>query len=122
MPTGPAAYYFQPRQRRPTTARSGDGCQCPRTKSPYFLFAPYTLGASFDSVCTTAGSLFIFGVLFYLVWHWLEDFALPLLVGYLVVAWPSVWPVLNSIANGGSDTESYFHPMQEPVVTQHSLI
>ncbi|MFM0027442.1 hypothetical protein PQR70_14385 [Paraburkholderia madseniana] len=80
------------------------------------LWVSRALGASFSSVCTTAVSvLFVAGISF-AAWRFLDDFALPIAAGFLVIGWPTTWPVLDSIANGGSDSESYFHPMQEPFI------
>jgi len=80
------------------------------------LWVSRTLGASFSSVCAAAMSLLFVGGIAFAAWRFLDDFALPIAAGFLVVGWPTTWPVLDSIANGGSDTESYFHPMQEPFI------
>jgi hypothetical protein len=80
------------------------------------LWVSRALGASVSSVCTTAGSLFVVAGISFAAWRFFDDFTLPIAAGFLVIGWPTTWPVLDSIANGGSDTESYFHPMQEPFI------
>ncbi|MFP3646991.1 hypothetical protein [Paraburkholderia hospita] len=59
-----------------------------------------SLGASFSSVCTAAVPILFSAVILFAAWRFLDDFALPLLAGFFVVAWPSIWPVLDSIASG----------------------
>ncbi|XUW93284.1 hypothetical protein OH764_34725 (plasmid) [Burkholderia sp. M6-3] len=74
------------------------------------LWISRALGASFSSVCTAAVPLIFSAVILFAAWRFLDDFALPLFAGFLVLGWPSVWPVLDSIANGGRDTDSFFRP------------
>jgi hypothetical protein len=80
------------------------------------LWLSRALGASFSSVCAAAVSFLLVAGIAFAAWRFLDDFALPTVAGFLLVWWPTTWPVLDSIANGGSDTESYFHPMQEPFI------
>ncbi|MFL9911967.1 hypothetical protein [Paraburkholderia sp. RL17-337-BIB-A] len=80
------------------------------------LWVSRALGASFSSVCTTALSVLVVAGISFAAWRFLDDFAVPIAAGFLVIGWPTTWPVLDSIANGGSDTESYCHPMQSPFI------
>ncbi|VVD31270.1 conserved membrane protein of unknown function (plasmid) [Paraburkholderia dioscoreae] len=75
-----------------------------------------TLGASFSSVCTATVPILFSAVILFAAWRFLDDFALPLLAGFFVIAWPSTWPVLDSIASGGRDTEDFFRPMGDPLI------
>ncbi|MFL9912555.1 hypothetical protein [Paraburkholderia sp. RL17-337-BIB-A] len=75
-----------------------------------------TLGASFSSVCTATVPILFSAVILFAAWRFLDDFALPLLAGFFVIAWPSIWPVLDSIASGGRDTEDFFRPMGDPLI------
>lgn len=81
------------------------------------LWVSRALGASFASVCTAAGSLFILGVVLAALWRFLDDYGLQFLAGFFAFGWPTTWPVLTSIANGGSDPDSSFRPWHD-----HSFI
>ncbi|BDC45348.1 hypothetical protein [Paraburkholderia terrae] len=74
------------------------------------------IGASFSSVCTAAVPIVFSAAIAFAAWRFLDDFGLPLLAGFCVFAWPALWPVLDSVANGGRDTELYFHPMGDPLI------
>ncbi|RZF23536.1 hypothetical protein EVC45_43945 [Paraburkholderia sp. UYCP14C] len=75
-----------------------------------------SLGASFSSVCTAAVPILFSAVVAFAAWRFLDDFALPLIAGFFVIAWPSIWPVLDSIASGGRDTDDLFRPMSDPLI------
>jgi hypothetical protein len=79
------------------------------------------LGASFASVCTAAVPLVFSAVILFAAWRFLDDFALPLFATFPVLGWPSLWPVLDSIASGGRDTESFFRPMGDPLINSDWL-
>jgi len=79
------------------------------------------LGASFSSVCTAVVPLVFSAVILFAAWRFLDDFALPLLAGFFVLAWPSIWPVLDSIASGGRDTEDFFRPIGDPLINSDWL-
>jgi hypothetical protein len=80
------------------------------------LWISRALGASFSSVCTAAVPLVFSAVILFAAWRFLDNFALPLFAGFFVLGWPSVWPVLDSIASGGRDTDSFFRPGGDPLV------
>ena len=82
----------------------------------FLLWLSRSLGASFSSVCTAAMPIVFCAVIAFLAWRFLDDFGLPLLAGFLVVSWPAVWPVLDSIASGGRDTDTFFRPISDPLV------
>ncbi|BCZ85504.1 hypothetical protein PTKU64_91790 (plasmid) [Paraburkholderia terrae] len=71
------------------------------------------IGASFASVCTTATSLVVVIVALTILWRFLDDFGLQILAAFPALGWPTIWPVLTSIANGGNDSESSFRPWHE---------
>jgi hypothetical protein len=72
------------------------------------------IGASFASVCSTAASLLVVVVVLALLWRFLDDFGLQILAALPAFGWPTIWPVLKSIANGGDDDpSSSFRPWHE---------
>ncbi|MGF6637154.1 hypothetical protein [Paraburkholderia tuberum] len=87
----------------------------------FLLWLSRSLGASFSSVCTAAMPVLFCAVIALLAWRFLDDFGFPLLAGFLVVSWPAVWPVLDSIASGRRDADTFFHPMSEPLVSSDWL-
>ncbi|MEM5373368.1 hypothetical protein V4C53_46640 [Paraburkholderia azotifigens] len=74
------------------------------------------IGASFSSVCTAAFPIIFAAAIAVAAWRFLEDFGPALLAGFAAIAWPALWPVLDSIANGGRDTDTYFRPMDDPFI------
>ncbi|MDQ7979954.1 hypothetical protein QYH69_22185 [Paraburkholderia sp. SARCC-3016] len=68
------------------------------------------VGASFSSVVTAATSLFILGSVLGAAWYFLRAFGWSLSAGFFAFGWPTTWPVLTSIANGGYDSDSSFRP------------
>jgi hypothetical protein len=77
------------------------------------LWISHAIGASFASVCSTATSLVVVIVALALLWRFLDAFGLQILAAFPAIGWPPIWPVLTSIANGGSDSESSFRPWHE---------
>jgi hypothetical protein len=74
------------------------------------------IGASFSSVCTAAVPIVLIAAIAFAAWRFLDDFGLPLLATFGLLAWPALWPVLDSIASGGRDSEIYFNPMGDPII------
>ena len=82
----------------------------------FFLWLSRSLGASFSSVCTAAMPIVFCAVIALLAWRFLDDFGFILLAGFFVISWLAVWPVLDSIAAGGRDDDTFFHPISDPFI------
>jgi hypothetical protein len=77
------------------------------------LWISRAIGASFASVCSSATSLVVVVVVLAILWRFLDDFGLQILAAFPAFGWPTIWPVLTSIANGGDESESSFRPWHE---------
>lgn len=86
------------------------------------LAISHAIGASFSSVCSATLPIVFAAAIAFATWRFLEDFGLPILACFCAIAWPALWPVLDSIANGGQDSETYFRPLGDPFISSGWLI
>lgn len=77
------------------------------------LWISHAIGASFASVCSAAASLVVVIVALAILWRFLDDFGSQILAAFPALGWPTIWPVLTSIANGGNESEFSFRPWHE---------
>jgi hypothetical protein len=77
------------------------------------LYVSHAIGASFASVFSTAMLLVVVIVALAILWRFLDGFGLQILAAFPALGWPTIWPVLTSIANGGDDSDSSFRPWHE---------
>jgi hypothetical protein len=77
-----------------------------------------SIGASFNSVVHSAGLLVAVTAAIFAIYWFVKDGDFEWIIGsaWFVCAWPCIWPVLTSVANGGVDDESYFHPWHTSIL------